>query len=103
MADYLYMVRVTTDVCLVPRGTAGPGLQQNVANVGGFTGAQTAGAAPMGQTYRFLQDEMVPNAIATPPTAANIGAAISQAAIDTQAQITPALLATIQNWATGQP
>jgi hypothetical protein len=104
MADYLYMVRVTTDVCLVPRGVAGTSMQQNVGNLGAF--GQTlpgSGAAPMGQTMRFLQDEMVPNAIATPPTAANIGSAITTAATDTQAQITAAILAQIQAWALGGP
>jgi hypothetical protein len=107
MADYLYMVRVTTDVCLVPRGVAGTSMQQNVGNLGAFGQVSAtnpgSGAAPMGQTMRFLQDEMVPNAIATPPTAANIGTAITTAATDTQAQITAAILAQIQAWATGGP
>jgi hypothetical protein len=104
MPDYLYGIRVTTDLYLVPRGTAGPGLQQNNANIGAYTQVLPgSGSAPMGQTMRFLQDEMVPNAIATPPTAANIGTAITTAATDTQAQITAAILAQIQAWATGGP
>lgn len=101
MADNLYMVRVYADVCLLPRGVAGPGLQQNNSNIGGYGSGETPGAAPMGQTMRFLQDEMVPNAIGTPPTAANFGTALTSAATDIQAQITAAILATIQGWATG--
>jgi hypothetical protein len=101
MADNLYMVRVYADVCLLPRGTAGPGLQQNNANIAGYGSTQGPGSAPMGQTMRFQQDEIVPNAIATPPTAANFGTALTSAATDIQGQITTAILATIQGWATG--
>jgi hypothetical protein len=101
MADNLYMVRVYADVFLYPRGMAGAYISQNNANIGGFGSTQGPGVAPMGQTMRFQQEETVPNAIATPPTAANIGTALSTAATDIQGQITTAILATIQGWATG--
>jgi len=101
MADNLYMVRVYADICLVPRGVGGPGLQQNNSNIGGYGATRGPGNAPHGQTILFVQDEMVPNAIGTPPTAANIGTALTSAATDIQAQITAPILAQIQNWATG--
>jgi hypothetical protein len=101
MADNLYMVRVYVDVCLFPRGMAGAYISQNNSNIGGYGSTQGPGPAPMGQTMRFQQDETVPNAIATPPTAANIGTAIASAATDIQGQITTTILGTIQGWATG--
>jgi hypothetical protein len=101
MADNLYGVRVYVDVSLLPRGMAGAYISQNNANIGGYGSTQGPGLAPMGQTMRFQQVELVPNAIATPPTAANIGTAISTAATDIQGQITTAILGVIQGWATG--
>jgi hypothetical protein len=102
MADNLYMVRVYADICLVPRGVGGPGIQQPQSNIGAYDGiTQGEGPAPHGQTLRLQQCEMVPNAIATPPTAANFGTALTSAATDLQAQITAAVLTQIQNWATG--
>jgi|SRR5215472_1560195 len=114
MADYLYEVRTYVDVFIVPRGVGGAGLSPSgnpanaptgtgyaQANVPGFGATGTPGISPMAQTMRFEAAEMVPNAIATPPTAANIGTAISSTATDIQGQITAAILARIQNWATG--
>jgi hypothetical protein len=102
MPDYLYDVRVYVDVNLIPRGVAGTLLAQNNSNIGAMgPGAGTAAPGPAMQTMRFQMREMVQNAIATPPTAANIGAAITQAATDIQAQITAPVLATIQGWPTG--
>lgn len=119
MPDYLYEVRTTVDVFLLPRGVGGAGLAPSgpypvptgyptgigfsQANVPGFGATGTPGIAPMGQTQRFQAAELVPNALATPPTAANIGTAISSTATDIQGQITAAILAQIQAWATGGP
>lgn len=101
MPDYIYHVRVYADVNYLGRTQRPAGIQVNVSNVGGYGPGQIAGDAPTGQTMRFQQVEMVPNAVATPPTAANIGTALSTAATDIQAQITAAVLAQIQNWANG--
>lgn len=87
----------------MPRGVAGPGIQQNNSNIGGYGPNQTAGINPVAQTMRFQQVELVPNAIATPPTAANIGTAIQTAGTDIQNQITAAILGQIQGWALGNP
>jgi hypothetical protein len=102
MPDYIYNVRVYADVSFVPRGRpGGVGIQQNNSNIGGYGATQGPGEAPGAQTMRFQQVEYVGNAVATPPTAANIGTAIQTAGTDIQAQITAAVLAQIQNWATG--
>ena len=103
MPDYLYSVRVYVDVNYVPRGTAGTNLLQNQSNIPGFAAGATPGNAPAAQTRRFQQNEMVLNAIATPPSAANIGAAMTQAATDIQAQLTGPVMAQIVAWATGGP
>jgi hypothetical protein len=117
MADYLYQVRVYVDISLVPRGgggatlgpsgpdgqlTGAPALGFAQSNVPGYGPTWTPGIVPMGQTKRYQQAEMVPNAIATPPTVANIVTALTSAANDLGGQITTADLATIQNWALGQ-
>jgi hypothetical protein len=114
MPDYLYKVTTYVDVSIVPRGLGGSGLSPSgnptgqsagvgytQANVPGFGASGTPGQSGFAQTRRFEAAEMVPNAIATPPTAANIGTAISSTATDIQGQITAAILAQIQNWATG--
>jgi hypothetical protein len=101
LTDYLYQVRVYANVSMLPRGTAGPGMQQNNADLGGYGTTATAGPAPMAQTMRFVADEIVPNAIATAPTAANIQTAIASCGTDIQNQITTAVLGVIQGWATG--
>ena len=101
MPDYIYSVRVYADVSYTARGTGGTQFQQNNSNIPGYTALQTGGNAPGAQTIRFQQGEMVGNAVATPPTAAQIAAAITQAGTDIQTQITAPVLAKIQNWATG--
>lgn len=105
MADNLYAVRVYCDIMMMPRGGAGVLLQQFQSNIPGYDGTATlapqSGVAPAAQTLRLDAQEMVPNAIATPPTAANIGTAISTCATDIQNQITTAVLGVIQGWATG--
>src|SRR5215469_14192878 len=123
MVDYVYQVRAYVDVSICPRGTgsstlgpSGPpssgtvssvtfsasptGYGYSESNVPGFGTTGTPGILPMAQTKRFQAAEMVPNAIGTAPTAANIGTAISSAATDIQGQITTAVLAQIVGWAT---
>jgi hypothetical protein len=102
LPDYIYETRVYVDISLLPRGTGGTLLAQNNSNIGGVGPTQTAGAGPFAQTMRFQQRELVPNAEQTPPTAANFTTAITSAANDIGSQITASVLATIQNWATGQ-
>jgi hypothetical protein len=101
MTDYLYRVRVYADIDWVPRGLGGVLLAQNQANLPGYGTGATPGPGGDAQTMRFQAAEMVPNAIATPPTAANVGTAITSAATDIQGQITAAILGVIQGWATG--
>lgn len=114
MTDYIYQVRTYVDVSICPRGVGGAGLSPSgnpasaptgvgyaQANIPGFGTAGNPGQSNMAQTMRFQAAEMVPNAIATAPTAANIGTAISSTATDIQGQITAAILAKIQGWATG--
>jgi hypothetical protein len=101
MADYIYMVHVEARVQRVARGMGGAGLQQNNSNIAGYGALETPGAAPSGQTMYFQQNEMVPNAVATAPTAANIGTALSLAATHIQGQIDAPTLAVIQNWSLG--
>lgn len=102
MPDYVYEVRCYIDVNWLGRGKAGPGVAQNNSNIGGVGPNQLPGTAASGQTILFVQREMVPNAIATPPTTANIVTAITTAANSLGNQITPQVLAKIQNWALGQ-
>jgi hypothetical protein len=101
MADYLYSVRIYADLSLTPRGTGGTLLQQANSNIGGYTPADIAGNAPAMQTMRFLSVAQVGNATTTPPTAAQIAAAINTAAANIQTKLTAPVLATIGNWALG--
>jgi hypothetical protein len=101
MPDYVYSVTCKVYVNYLGRTQRPAGVQTNVSNIGGYGPTQGTGDAASGQCMYFQQNEMVPNAIATPPTAANIGTALSTAATDIQNQITPAILAQIQNWSTG--
>jgi hypothetical protein len=101
MAEYVYKVHVKAYVQRVARGMGGAGLQLNQAEHGGFGPTDTPGNAPSGQVMYFQANEMVPNAIATPPSAANIGTALTSAATDIQTKITAPILAQIQNWSLG--
>jgi hypothetical protein len=101
MPDYVYQVRIYADINYVGRGQRPAGMQQNNSNVTGFGPAQGPGDAPAGQSMRFQQSEVVPNAITVAPTAANITTAIQTAATDMQTQLTAAVMATIGNWASG--
>jgi hypothetical protein len=104
MPDYIYNVRIYVDVNYVPRGRPnGVGVQQNQSNIGGYGPTLTSGEAPASQTLRLQQVEYVPNAVTTPPTAANIGTALTTAAADIQTRLAadPVTMAMIQNWAIG--
>ena len=103
MTDYLYRVRAYVDVDWVPRGLQGTNLAQNQSNSPGFGTTAQAGEGSMAQTMRFQAAEIVPNALTTAPTAANFGTAIQSCGTDIQGQITAAILAVIQGWATGSP
>jgi hypothetical protein len=103
-----YMVRVYADVCWVGEGMGGAGLGILAANNPGYGSGSglniaQAGTMPNGQTIRFQQGEQVLPATFNVPTAAEISVAIESAAEDIEAQITAAVLAQIQAWATGGP
>jgi hypothetical protein len=102
MPDYLYEVRVYVDVSLLPRGTGGTLLGQQNSNIPGFGPNDSAGAGPMAQTLRMQKREPVGNLITTAPTAAQIQAAIQQAATDLGTALTAPVMATIGNWPLGQ-
>jgi hypothetical protein len=102
MPDYIYQVRAYVDISMLPRGTGGTLIQQDQANLAGYGPNQGAGTGPASQTLRLAQAEVVPNALATAPTVANLTSAMTTLASDLTGQITPATLAMIQNWATGQ-
>jgi hypothetical protein len=99
-----YRVEVTVDISYVGRGRGGTGMvpspMGNVAGVGGVPVGGGPGTYSNSQTMRRIAAEIVPGTFDA-PTAANIGTAISTAATDIQAQITAAVLAQIQGWATG--
>ena len=109
MADNLYEVEVFVNINLVPRGGSGVLFASNQANIPGFSSTTAApgglaGVAQAMQTMRLQACEMVPNAIATPPTAANFQTAIASCGTDIQNQLTAQgnfLLGIIQNWVTG--
>lgn len=103
MTDYNYRVRAYVDVDFFPRGGGGVMIHQNQANLPGYGTGQTPGPGGEMQTMRFQASEIVPNAQTVAPTAANIGTAIQSCGTDIQAQITAAILAAIQGWATGGP
>jgi hypothetical protein len=102
------MIRAYVDVCWLPEGTGGAGLGILAANNPGY-GAGTglniaqAGTMPNAQTLRFQQGEQVLPATFNVPTAAEISVAIESAAEDIEAQLTTAVVAQIQGWATGGP
>jgi hypothetical protein len=101
MPDFMYQARVYLDISWLPRGVDGTLLQQNNANLTGYGPTQGPGTGPAGQTLRIGQAEIVPNAIASPPTVANIVAALTTAAASIGTQITPDVLQQITNWAYG--
>ena len=98
------IVRVYADICHVPNGVSGPGMSfAPIANLPGYGGSVVGGVGgsqPNAQTLRFQQQELVPGTMDA-PTAANIGTALTTAATDLQAQLTAAVVAQIQGWATG--
>jgi hypothetical protein len=102
-----YKVRVYVDVDWVGEGSGGAGLAGSTSSVG-MSNYPSQGIAnyPIAvgnaQTMRFQDQEPVGGTLDA-PTAANIGAAITAAATDIQTQITAAVLAQIQGWATGGP
>ena len=101
MTDYPFRVRAYVDIDIIPRGMAGTDMVQNQSNSPGYGANATAGVGPVAQTMRFQAAEMVPNTLTTAPTAANFGTAIQSCGTDIQGQITAAILAVIQGWATG--
>lgn len=97
-----YMVRTYVDVCWVGEGMGPAGLGTNMSNSPGYGASATPGQMPNAQTMRFQAAEMVPGTFDA-PTAANIGTAITSTATDIQGQITAAIIAQIDAWATGGP
>ena len=61
------------------------------------------GAAPNAQTLKLSQFTLVAPATFDVPTAAELAAAVTNSAAGIQAQITTAVLNSIQGWKTGQP
>lgn len=102
MPDYLFEIRVTADINLLPRGTDGALLGQANSNIGGFGPNDIAAASGAAQTLRKSTRVVVPNNPNTPPTAANIAAAITTAGANIQANLPPSVMAMISNWALGQ-
>lgn len=109
MADNIYEVTIYADIHIMPRGGSGVLFRQNQANIAGYSSTTASpggigGVAPVAQTMRLQASEIVPNAVATPPTAANIQTAIASCGTDIQNQLTAQssyLLGIVQGWVTG--
>lgn len=85
----------------VPDGAGGAALGQQQANVAGTTSTLGPGVIFNAQVLQLIQAEGVNGG--DTPTQAQIQAAVTQMATDLNAQITTAVTATINGWATGSP
>ena len=96
-ASGAYNIRFYVDIGWVGQGQGGVAVFNAAAN---WPGLGTANSA---QALRLQQLEPVIAANPSAPTATEFHTALTQGATDLNAQITAAVLATIQNWASGQP
>lgn len=92
-----YRIRFYVDFDFVGQGVGGAGVFNAAAN---NPGLGTVGSA---QTLRLQQMEPVLAAIPAVPTSTEFKTALTQGATDLGTQITAAVLATLQGWASGQP
>jgi hypothetical protein len=99
------IVRCYVDIDYVGEGASSALLGIAAANDPGIGPSLLAGARGNAQTLRIQQAEQV-SPTATPPTSANIQAAITAAAVDLNSQLTAngsALITQIQGWYSGLP
>lgn len=100
-----FATRAYVEIYWVPSGVGGTGIiGGSVANTPGYGQTQTGGTMPNAQVMRFQAAEVIPGG--NSPSLANINTALTNIADDLAGssgtpQITAALLAQIQNWATG--
>lgn len=100
MPDYLYTTSIILDLSRLPRGTGGTAFAQPNSNIAPY-GNSSPGPAPLAQSLRLSNQQMMGNAVTIPPTITDIQNAMNVAVNELVAQITPAQLAMIQNWALG--
>ncbi len=96
-----YRIVIQANYQWVPAGAAGAALGQMQANNPGMGASLIPGAVGNAQTLQHIQGEQVPGSNA--PTLANFTTALQSGATDLAAQITAAVLAQMQGWASGNP
>jgi hypothetical protein len=106
MASIGYRAIVMVRIEAVPAGVGGAGLGGLNANDPAYGQGQTPGTTAFAQSLYFQDAVPIPGGSA--PTLANINTALTTAVSDLAAAsgtplITPAQLAIIQGWATGNP
>lgn len=98
-----WAIQMTLDIGWIGEGSGGASfVARPQANIAGYGSTPYPGVSFNAQTIRFQQaEQVIPTA--SPPTQANFQSAVTSAATDLNSQLTAAVVAVLQGWASGNP